>query len=141
MILYCCCHDAYDDTDSHASCSRSCFGSFFSTMKLSARDKRINGILRDLRGEEFIHDCTINVQCSASYLLSHAVAIFDGIQQVMPPFKNSVITVAKGVVYSNLCLVDDPFNDAAWDGFYLDVPAPAPAPAPIYQEEDDDLPF
>lgn len=109
---------------------------------MSSRDKRINNILRDLQGEEWIHNCTINVQCSASYLLSHANAIFAAIQQVMPPFKNSVITVAKGVVYSNICIADDPCNGAAWDGVELGdihrLLTPVPAPA---SGDDDDLPF
>ena len=53
MILYCCCLDVDDDTDSHLSSSRSCFGSFFLVMKLSARDRRINGIIADLRAASF----------------------------------------------------------------------------------------
>ena len=116
MILYCCCLDVDDDTDSHPSSSRSCFGSFIFIMKVSARDRRINDILRDLAGEEFIHNCTINVQCSASYLLSHAAAIFAAIQQVIPPFENTVITIEKGVVYSQICEFVGPSSADIWDG-------------------------
>lgn len=81
-------------------------------MKFTSRDTRIMGILRDIAGEEWIHNCTINIQCSVRYLLSHANDIFDAIQRVMPPFEGSVITVEKGMVYSNLCIGDD----TAWDG-------------------------
>lgn len=53
MILYCCCLDVDDDTDSHPSSSPSCFGSFYFTMNISSRDRRINGVVADLRGLAF----------------------------------------------------------------------------------------
>lgn len=85
-------------------------------MKFTSRDTRIMGILNDIAGEEWIHNCTINVQCSASYLLSHAAAIFAAIQQVIPPFENTVITIEKGVVYSQICEFVGPSSADIWDG-------------------------
>lgn len=103
MILYCCCLDVDDDTDSHASSSPSCFGSFYFTMKLSVRDRRINGVIADLRGVAFRVDATLDIKVSANYLLSHRDQIDNAIGEVVPPFGHALVVIRKGHVYSYLC--------------------------------------
>lgn len=69
MILYCCCLDVDDDTDSHASCSRSCFGSFIFDMNISSRDRRINGVVADLRGVAKANGCYLEFDCTARSII------------------------------------------------------------------------
>jgi len=128
MILYCCCLDVDGDTDSHPSCSRSCFGSFFPAMKLSARDRRINGIIADLRGASF--NCShLEFDCTARSIIKFAnvamTLIYMGCSEIV--IRND------GVYY-----VDElPFGIETG---VIDAPFPEPAPTPI-SFADDELPF
>lgn len=103
MILYCCCLDVDDDTDSHPSCSPSCFGSFYFAMNISSRDRRINGVVADLRGLAFKSDAKLDIKVSANYLLAHREQIASAILDVVPPFGHTTVTITKGNVYSQLC--------------------------------------
>ena len=116
MILYCCCLDVDDDTDSHPSSSPSCFGSFYFTMKVTSRDRRINGVIADLRGVAFRADATLDIKVSANYLLSHRDQIDNAIGEVVPPFGHALVVIRKGNVYSYLCNDGDAVGDG--DIFY-----------------------
>lgn len=116
MILYCCCHGVDDDTDSHASCSRSCFGSFIFIMKVSARDRRINGVVADLRGEEWINACDIRINVTANYLLRNCRAIVDALPDVLPPFGHAIVVINHGAVIS---YVGDVNEDNVFAGVHI----------------------
>lgn len=111
MILYCCCLDVDDDTDSHPSCSPSCFGSFYFAMKFTSRDRRINGVVADLRGLAFKSDAQLDIKVSANYLLTHREQIANAILDVVPPFGHTLVVIRKGHVYSYLCTGADAVGD------------------------------
>lgn len=72
MILYCCCLDVDDDTDSHPSSFRSCFGSFYFVMKFSTRDRNIIAAIDILTFAAANAACLISFHCSASNLMKLA---------------------------------------------------------------------
>lgn len=69
MILYCCCLDVDGDTDSHPSSSRSCFGSLDCAMKITSRDRRINGVVADLRGVAKANGCYLEFDCTVRSII------------------------------------------------------------------------
>lgn len=122
MILYCCCHDVDDDTDSHTSSSRSCFGSFYFAMNISSRDVRINATVADILGTA--NNCNINIttiDCTPTVLMKSAAAICSAIDFWALPF-----------------VVQDAFIDPHGE---LCFSYPEAVGAPIDEEIDDSLPF
>ena len=91
-------------------------------MKLSSRDRRINGVVADLRG--VADSCNINIttfDCTPRVLLKSAIAICSAMDFWALPFT-----------------VQDAFIDPHGE---LCFSYPVAAPAPIDEEIDDSLPF
>lgn len=74
----------------------------FFIMKVSARDRRINGVVADLRGEEWINDCDIRINVTANYLLRNCNAIVNALPDVLPPFGHAIVVINHGAVISYL---------------------------------------
>lgn len=85
----------------------------------TSREKRINGIISDLKGVANKYRATLRINVTANYLLAYGEQIANAIAKVTPNGGNSVVTIEKGCVYAQLAEFGSPVDGDMWDGYRI----------------------